>query len=149
MQAKSNGPGSRTLTPVKGAPGIFKRGSRYVVRTRDPRGRQLQRAARTLKEARGIRSALQADVARGEYREVSHATFESYARSWIDTYQGRTSKGIRSATLTDYRREIETHAIPFLGSLRLAEVEPRHLKDRKSTRLNSSHIQKSRMPSSA
>ena len=37
---------------------------------------------------------------------------------------------------------------PWLAPMAVGDVE-RHVEDRKSTRLNSSHIQKSRMPSSA
>ena len=52
-------------------PGIYKRGSRYVVIFRDPHGRQRKRTARTLAEARDLKAALTADVKRGEYRALS------------------------------------------------------------------------------
>ena len=51
-----------------GTPGIYKRGNRYVVRYRDPRGRSRKQFARTLSEARDLRSQLGADLSRGEYR---------------------------------------------------------------------------------
>ena len=54
-------------------PGIYKRGSRYVVVFRDAYGKQRKRSARTLAEARDLKSTLTADVARGEYRTVSKA----------------------------------------------------------------------------
>lgn len=109
-------------------PGVYKRGSRYVVRYRDPQGRQRQRSAATLAEARALRAAMLADVARGEYRALSRITFADYAKTWITTYQGRTSRGIRPETVADYRRDLENDAIPFLGRLRLAEIEPRDIK---------------------
>ena len=43
-------------------PGIFRRGNRYVVRVKDSRGKQVQRAARTLSEARKVKAALTADI---------------------------------------------------------------------------------------
>ncbi|HET7572130.1 MAG TPA: tyrosine-type recombinase/integrase [Gaiellaceae bacterium] len=109
-------------------PGIFKRGSRYVVIYRDPSGRQRKQAARTLAEARDVKAALRADVARGEYRALSRVTFAEYAPRWIDTYAGRTARGFRETTRDEYRRDLERDAIPYFGRMRLAEVEPRHVK---------------------
>ena len=45
--------GPRDLVPTS-TPGIYKRGSRYVIRYRDPHGKQRQRSARTLAEARRL-----------------------------------------------------------------------------------------------
>jgi integrase len=118
---------SSPLVPTK-TPGIFKRGSRYVIRFRAPDGRVRQRAARTLAEARDLKSTLSTDVRRGEYRELSKVTFAEYAEQWADTYTGRTSRGIRPATLADYKRILEREATPFFGRMRLAEIEPQHVK---------------------
>ena len=109
-------------------PGIFRRGSRYVVVFRDAQGRQRKRSAATLAEARVVKASLAADVARGEYRERSRVTFAEYAAEWCETYGGRTSKGVRPQTLVDYRKRLEQDAVPFLGRLRLSEVEPRDVK---------------------
>jgi integrase len=118
---------SRRLVKTS-SPGIFRRGGRYVVVYRDPSGRQRKQAARTLAEARELRATLTADVKRGEWRRLSRVAFDEYAGQWIDTYTGRTSRGVREATLRDYRRVIEKRAIPFFGRLRLAEIEPRDVK---------------------
>ncbi|MGH3426953.1 MAG: tyrosine-type recombinase/integrase [Mycobacteriales bacterium] len=118
---------SAPLVPTK-TPGIFKRGSRYAVRFRGPDGRIHQRSVSTVAEARAIKSALTTDVRRGEYRELSRTTFAEYSETWLDTYQGRTARGIRPATLADYRKQIERHALPYFGRLRLAEIEPRDVK---------------------
>jgi integrase len=113
----------RTATP-----GIYKRGSRYVVVFRDPYGRQRKRAARTLAEARELKATFTADVKRGEYRALSKVTFVEYAGEWIDSYAGRTSRGIRDATRDDYRKTIEHEAIPFFGRMQLAAIEPADVK---------------------
>ncbi len=118
---------SASLTPTS-TPGVYKRGSRYAVRFRGPDGRLKQRSARTLAEARALKAALTTDVRRGEYRELSRITFAEYAGGWVETYQGRTARGIRPATLADYRKQIERYATPFFGQLRLAEIEPRDVK---------------------
>src|SRR4051812_33020062 len=109
-------------------PGIFQRGGRYVVVFRDPGGRQRKRAAKTLAEARALQATVRADVSRGEYRPVSRETFATYATRWIDTYAGRTSRGIREATRDDYRKRLEQDAIPFFGRMRLTEIQPTDLK---------------------
>ena len=97
---------SRALARTK-YPSIYRRGGSYVVVFRDPGGRQRKRAAKTLAEARTLQSALRADVARGEYRPVFRLTFADYAAKWIDTYAGRTSRGIRQATRDGYRKRLE------------------------------------------
>lgn len=109
-------------------PGIYRRGSRYVVTFRDPTGRRRKRSARTMAEARALKAALATDVARGDYRELSDVRFDEYAREWCRTYQGRTGRGIRETTLEEYRKDLELDVIPFFGRMRLAEVEPRHIK---------------------
>lgn len=109
-------------------PGIYRRGSRYVVVYRDPAGRQRKRSARTLAEARDVKAALRADVARGEYRALSRVTFAEYAAEWVEHYAGRTARGLREETRRDYRRAIERRAVPFFGRMRLAEIEPRDVK---------------------
>jgi integrase len=109
-------------------PGVYRRGGRYVVVFRDPAGRQRRRSAATLGEARLLRSSLLADVARGEFRETSRARLEDYARDWIRTYEGRTSRGIRPETVAEYERDLELHVLPVLGGRRLSEIEQRDLK---------------------
>lgn len=109
-------------------PGIYRRGGRYVVAYRDATGAQRRRSAATMAEARGLKAALTADLARGEYREQSRVTLAEYARDWARTYAGRTSRGIRPTTLDEYRRDLEVHVLPVLGSRRLSQIEPRHVK---------------------
>jgi integrase len=116
-----------TLEKTK-TPGIYKRGGRYVAVYRDGRGKQRKAFAPTLKAARAVKAAKMTDVNRGEHRELSQETFASYAPKWITTYAGRTKRGLGSDTRDDYRKALERHAIPFLGRLRLSEIEPRDIK---------------------
>ncbi len=95
---------------------------------RDPSGRQRRRSAGTLAEARLLRSSVLADVARGEFRETSRARLEDYARDWVRTYEGRTSRGIRPETVHEYERDLELHVLPVIGRRRLSEIEQRDLK---------------------
>jgi integrase len=104
-------------------PGIYRRGGRYVLVFRDPGGKQRKRFAATMAEAKRVKAALATDVARGEYREPSRVSFAEYACQWVESYGGRTRKGVREETRSDYRKRLEQDAIPFLGRLRLSEIE--------------------------
>jgi hypothetical protein len=109
-------------------PGIFKRGNGYVVRFRDLSGKQRQRAARTLVEARRLRLELGADVSRGEYRPDIKITFAAYAERWRESYAGRTARGLRPETRAEYARDLGP-AVERLGRMRLAEITPADVKD--------------------
>jgi len=101
-------------------PGIYRRGSRYVV-VWEHHGRQHKQSFRTMAEAREAQGKRRQH---GEKRPSTRQPFEEYARAWLDTYGGRTKRG-RPGDLTakDYRRSVE-RAIKFFGSRRrLADVE--------------------------
>jgi len=110
-------------------PGVFKRGNRYVVRYRI-RGQERKRFARTYAEARDLKATIQTDIHRGEYRDATRMSFEEYARDWVETYTGRTTRGFRESTRVGYRRTIETKAIPFFSkrTASLPELEPRDVR---------------------
>lgn len=109
-------------------PGIYKRGSRYVVTYRDAQSRSRKRSAATMAEARALRASLTADVARGEYRALSRTTIDEYAAEWIEMYPGRTSRGFRETTRHEYRRDLEREILPYFKRRKLAEIEPRDIK---------------------
>jgi integrase len=101
-------------------PGIYKRGSRYVIVWRH-RGKQHKESFRTLadaREAQGKRRQV------GERRAHTKASFDEYAETWLSGYSGRTSRGLSETTRRDYRRSVETYAVPFFVGYRLAEIEP-------------------------
>jgi len=118
--------GSRKLEKTQ-TPGIYRRGGRYVVVVRAD-GRQVKRFARTLAEARAIKSSIAADLARGEYRPATKLTVADYFREWLPGYAGRTSRGLRENTRDGYGAMMENHVLPRLGRVRLSELEQRHLK---------------------
>lgn len=104
---------------------------------RDTSGRQRKRSARTLAEARTLKAALTADVKRSEYVEESKMTFADYARRWIETYDGRTARGVRAGTLRDYRRSLGldadgnplgTGAVAYFGRTPVAAIRPQDVK---------------------
>ncbi len=114
-------------------PGIYRReradGKRggYVVIYRAA-GKQRKESASTLAEARAIRSAQAADVARGEFQERSAITLRDFLTDWIDRYQGNGRRGFRENTRAEYRRLLNSYAHAYFGErLRLVDVTPHHL----------------------
>ena len=91
-------------------------------------GKQRKESARTLTEARNLRAARQADVARGEFHEATRLTFRQYASEWVERYQGR-GRGFREGTREEYRRVLERYAYPFfderLRRRTLSQITPR------------------------
>ena len=109
-------PAAREKTTV---PGVYKRGSRYEVTYRH-RGQWRSKAGfRTLAEARAFKGRANAGLEKPQGRE----TFEDYAREWLSTYRGRTSRGIKPRSLGRYREIMERHVLPFFKGYKLAEIE--------------------------
>lgn len=115
--------------PIDGHPGFYRHGQRVTFRVRDRRGKQRWASAQTLREAQRLKVELEAKVRRGEYDVRNTPRFDDYAREWIESYAGRTSRGISDDTRSDYRKRLEKEAIPFFGRLRLSEIEPRDVRD--------------------
>jgi integrase len=115
--------------PIEGHPGFYRRNGRVCFRFRDRRGRQRWDSAQTIKEALRKKVQRQLEVERGEHQAGSRKRFDDYALLWIDTYAGRTARGISETTRDDYRRRLEKEAIPYFGKMRLSEIEPRDLKE--------------------
>lgn len=91
-------------------PGVYKRGSRYVV-VYYVEGRQRKESARTLEDARALKTKREAAVDSGEFHGRSRATLHEYACEWVERYQGRGRRGFREGTRDDYRRILNQYAL--------------------------------------
>jgi integrase len=100
-------------------PGIYRRGSRFVV-VWVHRGKQYKQFFATMAEAREAKGRRQG----GDRRPTSRQPFEEYVREWLDSYRGRTRRGLAESTRRTYRRDMERWAVPYFERFRLAEVEP-------------------------
>ena len=108
-------------------PGVFRRGSRYVFSYRVD-GRQRWESARTLDEARRLKSERVTDAARGELEERSTLTLHSYTREWVERYQGTGKRGFREETRAEYRGLLERYTLKhFAKGTLLASVGPREI----------------------
>lgn len=112
------------MIPVEKHPGIYRKGSRYVVTWRY-RGKLKKSSHRTLTEARREK----AKRAAGDREPAARQRFDAYARAWVDSYQGRTRRGIGDSTRASYRDAIERVAIPYFGTERLGEITAADIRD--------------------
>jgi integrase len=109
-------------------PGIYKRGGKYVFAYRDGGRKQRWESRRTLEEALRAKRARETDVDRGEYFEASKTAFDAYALDWIKNYQGRSRRGFREETRTEYTADLKHYAIPYFWAERrrqIGKVTPR------------------------
>src|SRR5262249_5984848 len=95
-------------------PGIYKRGSRYVFAYRVDR-RQRWESARTLDEARTLKSERITDANRGELEERSTLTLHAYASGWIERYHGTGRRGFREETRAEYRAMLDKYALRYFA----------------------------------
>jgi integrase len=119
---------SRSYEAIPGQPGYYLHGRAIAFRYTDPlTGRRLWASVkgsptkRTLAAAAKIKAQLDAGVLEGKRRRGP--TFRDYATPWIETYAGRSNRGIDEATRDDYRRSLEQDAIPYFGDKPLAAID--------------------------
>jgi integrase len=92
----------------------------YVVRWRDPSGRQKARSFNRRVDADRFRNTVAADLVRGQYidPDAGKITFEEYAKGW---FQAQT---FDAATAEAVNLRLRLHAFPVLGRKELREVKP-------------------------
>jgi integrase len=112
-------PHHRLRVPVKGHPGIYRKGDRYQVRWRH-HGHERTRSFRLLSEA----SRFKAKVLSGDTQATSREPFRRYAEQWIEDYSGRTAGGVSEATRQSYRDALERFAVPFFKTTPLDRIDP-------------------------
>jgi integrase len=112
-----------------GTPGIYRRHTKgcgggrcdcsYVVVWRH-RGKQETETFRTFAEAREVKGNRDA----GDSRPTSRIILGDYFDEWIETYSGRTSRGISERSRELYRRSAKDHFVARWRTWKLADVEP-------------------------
>lgn len=106
-------------------PGIYRRGDGYTFIYRDALGRQRERAARTLDEARLEKARLER-LARLGAQDASSITLHAFLDEWIDRYQGTGRRGFREETREEYRALLAKYAKRhFSDRTKLGQVRPR------------------------
>ena len=129
MDEKDRKDEARDRIPIEGSPGFYRRGSKFVYFFRDTTGKRRWASAPNLKAAKVARAKLQTDVDRGEWFPVSKATFSEYADTWVKSYTGRTTRGIRQITLDEYEAALNKRAKPFFGQQPLNSINPPRIRE--------------------
>ena len=122
MQTQTRPKDRRKLVRTS-VPGVFKRepaGTHPYVLIWRHRGRQHKEYFRTFAEARERKGQVQA----GDRRPTLQVRFEDFYDRWIDTYAGRTERGLTETTRTEYRRLIERHVLDRWRAWKVGEIEP-------------------------
>jgi integrase len=111
-------------------PGIYKRGSRYVVRFR-ANGKNHAESCRTLDEALQIKRARESARDRGELDLVKQArtSLREFAGEWVERYQGNGKRGFTEHTRDEYRRDLSRYVFPRLGDRRIGSISPRDVSE--------------------
>ncbi len=117
-------PDNRRKTSVAHHPGIFRKGERYLVAWRH-NGRQRARSFRTLSEA----TRFKAQTVAGDTQPTSREPFKRYAARWLETYRGRTGRGLSETTRETYADALTRVAVPYFGTARMDEIDPPMVRD--------------------
>jgi integrase len=83
------------------------------------------RSFRTLTEAKRFK----AKTAAGDTKATSREPFRRYAATWIESYSGRTARGVSDSTRASYRDAINRFAVPFFGTVPLDRIDPPMLRE--------------------
>jgi integrase len=108
---------------VKGNPGIYRRGDRYVYSIRVD-GKQRWFSERTLDAARRTKQAASTDRDRGEFDAQNRILLREYLEEWLPRYRGTGRRGFREETRYEYGLIIGKHYGWFPPRLKLVEVTP-------------------------
>lgn len=96
----------------------------YVVRWKYL-GRSRKRSFRTLAEAREFKGKVDA----GQKQAPSRETIRGFYKGWIDSYRGRTKRGLEDTTRSEYRSSFDLHVLPLIGGMKLRDLTPKGFRE--------------------
>ena len=104
---------------------IVKKGGAYYVVYRVGTKQRWRAAGTRKKDAERLLQAIQNDLADDSYRELTDATFEHFARLWLDSY---CKTALKPATIALYENFLRARLIPYFGTwplraIRTADVQ--------------------------
>jgi integrase len=129
---------TRNLETVKNNPGIYRRHSDsctrngrcacvYVVRWKDRDGRGHKQMFPSLELAREFKRGLSAKSSR---RPLSSKTVGDYFPTWLESYRGRTTRGLEESSRREYETSFRLHILPLtIARIRMRELGAPDLKD--------------------
>src|SRR5215208_2546387 len=69
-----------------------------------------------------------AGATRQNIADAAIPTFGDYLEEWLETYSGRTGRGITDSTRNDYRRSLERHALPHWSEIPIDQISARDIR---------------------
>lgn len=110
--------------------GVFKRGEVWYIRYEEPgaengKRRQKMLACRGMnkKQAEERLRSILSEIYNGSYVEPMETTVADYLSRWLERSKARLSP----CTLDGYRKYVENHIKPALGSYRIDKLRPAHI----------------------
>ena len=108
--------------------GVFRRRGKtatvFVVAWRAPDGKAQRKTFPTYDEARAFKGKTATTPTPAPSRE----RFGTHALAWVESYRGRTARGVTETTRRRYRDGLTHHAIPYLGGVKLADLDRQRIK---------------------
>lgn len=89
----------------------------------EPRRQRWSRGHRTRTDALRQLDRLRSEVNAGNFTDAAGITVGEWCRQWLDLKEPR----LKPATFDKYRRDVETHIVPGVGSIRLDQLRVEHL----------------------
>jgi integrase len=105
-------------------PGIYLRGSKYIITYRDSEGIQRKESFPTLKEAKIQKGKRAAQICEGTYQPETHQTLHQWIDYWLENHDG-----IRDNTRNDYRDSLKLAKGFFSPRVKLTAVTPKAVAD--------------------
>jgi site-specific recombinase XerD len=105
-------------------PGIYLRGTKYIITYRDSEGIQRKESFPTLKEAKIEKGKRAAQISEGTYQPETHQTLHQWIDYWLEHHDG-----IRDNTRNDYRDSLKLAKEFFSPRVKLTAVTPKAVAD--------------------
>lgn len=118
---------ARVLIAVPRNPGIYFRGNAYVVRWKD-RGIPHKQFFAKLDLAREFKAGLESGMT--TRRPLASETVADYYPGWLESYRGRTSRGLEESSRREYEISFRLHILPLpIARMRMRDVAARDVRD--------------------
>ena len=113
----------------------------YVVdlprRADGKRNQKIKSGFRTRKEAEAALATTMTEANKGEYIEPSRMTVKDYLTKWLEDSVKHNNK---KSTLVNYKYLLETHVFEEIGEIELGSLQPRHLQQLYSDKLQNGRV---------
>lgn len=101
------------------------------------RRRKFKTVNGTKKEAQKVMLEMVQKYEKGNFNEAENITVEEYLKKWLYEYK---KNDLSKTTFIDYKNIIGNHLAPYLGNLKLKDIEERHIIKYQNDKLQNGRI---------